>query len=106
MSSYRSLVKSPPKQQSKDSELQKTQEEMNKGFVNEREIKVVNKENLKLKFELLKHAEGGEVTKIEQLLNAVCRTQLDRRLLIDGEDQYGRSAIFYALYKGILNYIF
>jgi len=86
--------------------LTKLQNEMNRDFslssIGE-EDKVLNTEtgfdDESLVSQFIVSATAGELTKLEQTLSQNCATVLDKKCLINSEDQYGRSALFYTVYQ-------
>lgn len=106
MSSYRPSTRNSFKQERKkaDDSLSKAREEINKQFpgsgAEQRAVKSAGKESSETVVKLFKYSNAGETGKVEQLLNAVCKTLLDKRRLVNSGDQFGRSPIFYAMFKG------
>ena len=82
------------------------QEEIAKKFklignrVDENELKEIETNVTGFKMELLAYSGTGQKNKAEQLLIVNCATMVDKKCLVNFEDQFKRSGIFYAIFKG------
>jgi hypothetical protein len=63
------------------------------------ELKNIEGKKEKLTMKLINYSVAGDEKKLEHLYKAYCTTTQDKKQLINLEDQYSRTALFYAIYK-------
>ena len=86
--------------------VERLQTELDKRFsvLDERttqaELKEIKGKNAKLIMKLIAYSTTEDEEKLEHLYKSQCATAQDKRLLTNLEDQYARTALFYAIYKG------
>ena len=89
--------------------LSKLQHDLNRCFpqtLNKSPVKYANKETKKdfekIGNKFILYAGMCCIDKLDQLLTVNCNTVSDRKHLLNAEDHYGRSAVFYVIHKGTI----
>eukprot|EP00826_Nyctotherus_ovalis_P039510 TRINITY_DN3806_c0_g2_i5.p1 TRINITY_DN3806_c0_g2~~TRINITY_DN3806_c0_g2_i5.p1 ORF type:complete len:187 (-),score=39.21 TRINITY_DN3806_c0_g2_i5:901-1461(-) len=104
---YTTVITTPPKQQAEVSPLiAKLHTELDKRFsvlddkAMPATLKPIKSKKANMIMRLIEHSAAGEQEKLEQVLSSSSTTVQEKKALVNLEDQYGRSPLFYAVYRG------